>query len=165
MTAATLFRTNRNALDGLLLLLRLAMGVVIFPHGAQKMLGWFGGPGFGGTMQFFTGMVHVPAFLGVLAILAEFLGSIFLILGVLTRFAALAITTNMLVAVSLIHVHNGFFMNWSGHQKGEGMEFFIYAIAVGVTLIIAGPGRFSLDAQLARAEDPDAHLYRTGALR
>ncbi len=165
MTAAALFRTNRNALDGLLLLLRLAMGVVMFPHGAQKMLGWFGGPGFAGTMHFFTGMMHLPAFLAVLAILAEFVGSIFLILGVLTRLAALAITTNMLVAVSLIHVHNGFFMNWSGHQKGEGTEYFIYAIAVGLTLIITGPGRFSVDAQLAGAEDRDAHLYRTGALR
>lgn len=156
MTAATFFRTNRNALDGLLLILRLAMGIVMFPHGAQKMLGWFGGPGFSGTMQFFTGTAHIPAFFAVLAILAEFLGSIFLILGVLTRLAALAITTNMLVAVSTIHVHNGFFMNWSGQQKGEGMEYFIYAIAVGLTLIITGPGRFSLDAQLAGKEEGNA---------
>lgn len=117
------------------------------------------------TMQFFTGMAHIPAFLAVLAILAEFLGSIFLILGVLTRLAALAITTNMLVAVSTIHVHNGFFMNWSGQQKGEGMEYFIYAIAVGLTLIITGPGRFSLDAQLAGKEERDAHLYRTAGVR
>ncbi len=135
------------------------MGIITFPHGAQKMLGWFGGPGFGGTMQFFTGMMHIPAFFGVLAILAEFLGSVLLIFGVLTRLAAFAIATNMVVAVSLIHVHNGFFMNWSGRQKGEGMEFFFYAIAVGVTLIVMGPGRFSLDARFAKNEDAGARQY------
>lgn len=165
MTAATLFKTNRNALDGLLLILRLAMGVVMFPHGAQKMLGWFGGPGFAGTMHFFTGMAHIPSFLALLAILAEFLGSIFLIVGALTRLAAAAITTNMVVAVFLVHIHNGFFMNWSGQQKGEGVEYFIYAIAVGVTLIVTGAGRFSIDALFAGNQDRNFIPYREGAVR
>src|ERR1700681_3025144 len=112
-----LFITQYGAFDALLLVLRLALAVVIFPHGAQKMLGWFGGYGFAGTMQFFTGMMHIPAFLAVLAILAKFLGSILVALGLLTRLASLAIVVNMVVAVATIHLRNGFFMNWSGQQK------------------------------------------------
>lgn len=94
-------------------------------------------------------MMHIPAFLAVLAILAEFVGSILVILGALTRLAALAITANMLVAVFTVHLPNGFFMNWLGQQKGEGIEYFIYAITVGLVLVVVGAGRFSLDAFLA----------------
>jgi putative oxidoreductase len=144
-----LFITQYGALDAVLLVLRLALAVVIFPHGAQKMLGWFGGYGFAGTMQFFTGMMHIPAFLAVLAILAEFLGPILVALGFLTRLAALAIVANMVVAVATIHLQNGFFMNWSGQQKGEGMEFFVFAIVVGLVIAIAGPGKYALDARIA----------------
>jgi putative oxidoreductase len=144
-----LFITQYGALDAVLLVLRLALAIVIFPHGAQKVLGWFGGHGFAGTMQFFTGMMHIPAFLAVLAILAEFLGSILVALGFLTRLAALAIVVNMVVAVATIHVQNGFFMNWSGQQKGEGMEFFVFAIAIGLVVAIAGPGKYALDARIA----------------
>jgi putative oxidoreductase len=141
-----LFATNRAAFDGVLLALRLALGIVMFPHGAQKVLGWFGGYGFNGTLHMFTDMMHIPAFLAVLAISAEFLGSILVVVGGLTRLAALAITTNMVVAVLMIHRFNGFFMNWGGQQKGEGIEYFIYAITVGLVLVVAGAGRFSLDA-------------------
>jgi putative oxidoreductase len=144
-----LIETKRDALDGVLLALRLALGVVMFPHGAQKMLGWFGGHGFSGTMYFFTTMMHIPAFFAVLAILAEFVGSILVILGALTRLAALAIAVNMVVAVLTVHLPNGFFMNWAGQQKGEGIEYFIYAITVGLALAVVGGGRFSLDALLA----------------
>jgi putative oxidoreductase len=143
-----LFITQYGALDAVLLVLRRALAIVIFPHGAQKMLGWFGGYGFAGTMQFFTGMMHIPAFLAVLAILAEFLGSILVALGFFTRLAALAIVVNMVVAVATIHLQNGFFMNWSGQQKGEG-EFFVFAIAIGLVVAIAGPGKYALDARIA----------------
>jgi putative oxidoreductase len=85
----------------------------------------------------------------VLAILAEFLGSILVALGFLTRLAALAIVVNMVVAVAAIHLQNGFFMNWSGQQKGEGMEFFVFAIAIGLVVAIAGPGKYALDARIA----------------
>lgn len=145
-----LFGTKRDALDGVLLVLRLALGVVMFPHGAQKVLGWFGGYGFSATMHFFTGMMHIPAFFAVLAILAEFVGSILVIFGALTRLAALAITVNMLVAVFTVHLPNGFFMNWAGQQKGEGIEYFIYAITVGLVLTVVGGGRFSLDALVVK---------------
>src|SRR2546428_13461504 len=99
-------------------ILRLVLGVVFFAHGAQKMLGWFGGVGFSGTMGFFTGMMHIPMPLAFLAIAAEFFGGLGLILGFFTRIAALGIATNMGVAVGMVHKSFGFFMNWNGTQKG-----------------------------------------------
>lgn len=132
------------------LVLRLAAGVVIFPHGAQKMLGWFGGPGFAGTMQFFTSMMHIPPFFAFLAICAEFFGSILLLAGGLTRVAAFGIAVNMIVAVIMVHHANGFFMNWTGQQKGEGIEYFIYAIPVLLLIVRYGAGRYSLDALFTR---------------
>src|SRR2546430_12373667 len=100
-------------------ILRLVLGIVFFAHGAQKMLGWFGGFGFSGTMGFFTGSMHIPAPLAFLAIAAEFFGSLGLILGFLTRIAAFGIATNMIVAILTVHVANGFFMNWTGAQRSE----------------------------------------------
>src|SRR6266446_4442787 len=101
-------------------ILRLVLGIVFFAHGAQKLLGWFGGPGFSGTMGLFTGYLHIPAPLAYLAIAAEFFGGLGLILGFLTRIAAFGIAVNMVVAVAMVHSRFGFFMNWSGTQKGEG---------------------------------------------
>lgn len=99
------------------------LGVVFFAHGAQKTLGWFGGFGFAGTMNFFTGILHIPAPLAFLAIAAEFFGGIGLILGFLTRISAFGIGVNMLVAFMIEHRAFGFFMNWAGTQKGEGFQF------------------------------------------
>lgn len=113
------------------------------------MLGWFGGYGFAGTMKFFTGMMHLPAPLAALAILVEFFAPIFLVLGLFTRIAALGIAVDMLVAALTVHIANGFFANWTGHQKGEGIEYFIYAIVIAVVTTIAGAGRYSLDARIA----------------
>src|SRR6201987_4987359 len=104
--------------DWTLTLLRLVMGVIFFAHGAQKMLGWFGGYGFTGTMGFFTNVMHIPALFAFLAIAAEFFGGLGLILGFLTRIAALSIFSNMAVAIALVHHQFGFFMNWTGGQKG-----------------------------------------------
>src|SRR6266403_1062011 len=104
-------------------ILRLVLGIVFFAHGAQKMLGWFGGFGFSGTMGFFTGQMHIPTVFAFLAIAAEFLGSLGLILGFLTRIAAFGIAANMVVAIATVHQAFGFFMNWTGAQKGEGFEF------------------------------------------
>src|SRR5215472_6262566 len=95
-------------------MLRLVLGLVFFAHGAQKMLGWFGGFGFSGTMGFFTGTMHIPAPLAFLAIVAEFFGGLGLIFGFLTRIAALGIAVNMLVAIATVHSAVGFFMNWNG---------------------------------------------------
>ena len=106
--------------DYALAIARLVLGVVFFAHGAQKMLGWFGGYGFPGTMNFFTQMMHIPAPLAFLAICAEFFGGLGLIVGFLSRIAAFGIAMNMLVAIFTVHIHNGFFANWSGQQKGRG---------------------------------------------
>src|SRR5712672_4423304 len=103
-------------------ILRLVLGVVFFAHGAQKLLGWFGGFGFANTLNMFTGMLHIPAPLAFLAIAAEFFGGLGLIFGFLTRIAAFGISVNMLVAIATVHGPFGFFVSWSGGQKGEGYE-------------------------------------------
>ena len=127
---------------------RLILGVVFFAHGAQKMLGWFGGYGFHGTMGFFTQQMGIPAPLAFLAICAEFFGGLGLIVGLLSRIAALGIIVNMLVAIAKVHLPNGFFMNWTGQQKGEGFEFHLLAIALALLVLIKGGGALSLDRLL-----------------
>ena len=135
-------------------ILRLTLGVVFFAHGAQKMLGWFGGFGFRGTMGFFTDMMHVPVPLAFLAIAAEFFGGIGLILGFLTRIAAFGIGVNMFVAILTVHRAFGFFMNWTGAQKGEGFEFHLLVLAIVSYLMIQGAGAFSVDRLLTLAGVP-----------
>ena len=129
---------------------RLILGVVFFAHGAQKMLGWFGGYGFTGTMGFFTQMMHIPAPLALLAICAEFFGGLGLLVGLLGRVAAFGITMNMLVAIFTVHIHNGFFANWTGQQKGEGLEYHLLAIALALVVMIKGSGALSVDRALSR---------------
>lgn len=141
-----LFKTDRSIA---MLLLRLTLGVVFFPHGAQKVLGWFGGHGFAATMGSFTQQMHIPALFAFLAIAAEFAGSIGLILGMLTRVAAFGLLSNMVVAVLTVHGKNGFFMNWSGNQKGEGFEYHLLVIGIALVLMICGGGRFSADEVIA----------------
>ena len=127
------------------LIARLMLGVVIFPHGAQKMLGWFGGYGFSGTMNWFETSLHIPAPLAFLAIMAEFAGSLGLIVGLLSRVAAFGIACNMVVAILTVHLSNGFFMNWFGAQKGEGFEYHLLAIGLALIVITHGAGKWSLD--------------------
>ena len=135
--------------DPAALALRVGLGVVFFPHGAQKALGWFGGHGFSGTMQFFTQNMHIPALFALLAIAAEFLGSLGLITGFLTRVSAFGIGCVMVVAVLMVHIPNGFFMNWSGNQAGEGFEFHLLAITIAVALMIRGGGKWSVDRAIS----------------
>ena len=132
------------------LIVRLGLGLVMFPHGAQKVLGWFGGHGFSASMAMFTQMMHIPAFFGFCAIAAEFLGSICLILGLVGRLAALAIGIDMLVAVVMVHAHNGFFMNWTGQQAGEGFEYHILTWAMALAILVQGSGAYSLDRLILR---------------
>ena len=108
--------------DYALAIARLVLGVVFFAHGAQKMLGWFGGYGFHGTMGFFTQMMHIPAPLAFLAICAEFFGGLGLIVGFLSRVAAFGISMNMLVAIFTVHIHNGFFANWSASRRAKALS-------------------------------------------
>jgi putative oxidoreductase len=137
-----LYATDGSAATSIL---RVVLGVVFFAHGAQKMLGWFGGFGFAATMNFFTSVAHIPAPLAVLAISAEFFGGIGLIFGFLTRIAAFGIGVNMLVAIMTVHHTFGLFMNWAGTQKGEGFEFHLLVLAMVAFLMIRGAGAFSVD--------------------
>ena len=138
-------RIANTSNDRAITILRLAMGCVFFAHGAQKMLGWFGGYGFSGTMGFFTQQMGIPAPFAFLAICAEFFGGLGLLVGFLGRIAAFGIMCNMLVAVALVHGRNGLFMNWAGNQKGEGFEYHLLAIAVALVIIIRGSGALSVD--------------------
>jgi putative oxidoreductase len=147
-----MFRKLINTTDDLAItILRLVLGVVFFAHGAQKALGWFGGYGFSATMAFFTQQAHLPAPLAFLAICAEFLGGIGLILGLLGRVAAFGIACNMVVAVAMVHWRFGFFANWSGNQKGEGIEFHLLALAVALAIMIKGSGALSVDRALSKS--------------
>jgi len=123
---------------------RLILGIVFFAHGAQKVFGWWGGYGFTATMGFFTHM-GIPAPLAFLAITAEFLGGLGLVVGALSRVAAFGVLCNMVVAIATAHWTNGFFMNWAGNQKGEGFEFHLLAIALALAVIINGAGAVSID--------------------
>jgi putative oxidoreductase len=132
-----------------LTLQRWVLGGVLFAHGAQKLLGWFGGYGFAETMGYFTGALHVPAPLAFLVILAESFGAVGLILGLGTRLGAFGAAAVMIGAILMTHLPNGFYMNWAGSQKGEGFEFHLLALALAIPLLIQGGGKFALDSWLA----------------
>jgi putative oxidoreductase len=131
--------------------LRLTLAVVMFPHGAQKLLGWFGGYGWEGTMGFLTGAVGLPWLVAALVIAIEFFGPIALAFGALSRVAAAGVAAVMAGAVLTSHVQHGFFMNWSGAQGGEGFEFHLLALAVAAAVIVRGSGALSVDRRLARS--------------
>ncbi len=145
-----LIRTEK---DSAALVLRVLLGVVMFPHGAQKVLGWFGGYGLSPSLHYFTATMGIPLAFAILAIVAEFFGALGLITGFLTRVAAFGIGIEMGVAAWMVHLPNGFFMNWSGKQAGEGIEYHILVIAIAVALMIKGGGRWSLDRLLTRKGD------------
>jgi putative oxidoreductase len=131
-------------------LARLALGLVTLPHGCQKTLGWFGGYGFTGTMHWFTETMHLPWILGFAAILAESLGGLALILGFASRIAALGVGAVFVVAATTLHAEHGFFMNWFGNQKGEGLEYFVLGLALVAIVAVRGGGTLSLDRALTR---------------
>ena len=144
-----LFSTDSSNVAALVA--RVFLGFAIFPHGAQKLLGWFGGYGFNGTMGFLTGTVHLPYILALLVILIEFFGSLLLILGFATRLAALGILINFIGVFVTVHLHNGFFMNWNMQPNtGEGWEYFILVFGLAIIALIAGGGKASLDSALSK---------------
>ena len=134
-----------------LAVLRLALGVVMFLHGTQKVLGWFGGSGFSASLSSFEQM-GIPTVFAFLAIAAEFLGGLGLIVGLLSRIASFGILCEMAVAVLMFHGRNGLFMNWSGQQKGEGFEYHVLAMAISVAVLIGGGGAFSVDRALSHSK-------------
>jgi putative oxidoreductase len=128
---------------------RVALGAVMLPHGAQKLLGWFGGYGFQGTMGFLTTQVGLPYPIALLVILIESIGALALVLGLAGRVVAAGVAAVMIGAVATVHLHNGFFMNWAGTQKGEGFEYHILAIALALVVILRGSGAASADRALS----------------
>jgi putative oxidoreductase len=134
--------------DPMLGFARLVLGIVFFAHGAQKMLGWFGGAGFSGTISGFTHM-GMPAGLAFLVIFIEFFGGLSLLFGLLSRLAGLGIAAEMIGAVLTVHVRFGFFMNWMGQKKGEGFEYHLLAITLAVLVLVRGAGAFSIDRLIA----------------
>ena len=142
------FQTDEQS--WVLLVQRVVLALVMLPHGAQKLLGWFGGYGFSGTMGFFTETMHIPAPVALLVILGESIGAVMLALGLGTRLSALGISAIMAGAMLTSHAQHGFFMNWFGNQQGEGIEFHLLALALAVPLLIWGGGRYAMDSLVQR---------------
>ena len=146
-----LFQTD----DGLAgFILRVTLGLVMLPHGAQKLLGWFGGFGFDGTMGFFTQKMGLPWIIAFLVIIGESFGSLALLAGFLTRFTAASLAVIMLGAITMVHLPHGFFMNWGGQQQGEGYEYHLLVIGIAAALLITGGGRWSVDRVVAERIAP-----------
>ena len=143
----TLLKTNDSWSPAII---RVMLGMVVFAHGAQKLLGWFGGYGFEGTMGYFTQTVGLPWIVGFAVIMLESLGSLLLIAGFATRFMAVAFTGLGVGILITIHLPFGFFMNWFGNQGGEGIEFFLLWLAMSASLLISGGGAYSADRFISK---------------
>ncbi|HLO79549.1 MAG TPA: DoxX family protein [Chitinophagaceae bacterium] len=129
-------------------ILRLIIGVVMLPHGAQKLLGSFGGYGFRSTMSYFTDTMKLPSMIAMMIIFIEFFGSLAFILGVSSRLWALLFIIIMAGAIVTTNYKFGFFMNWFGSQKGEGFEYHLLVIGICMGLLFTGSGKYSLDRLL-----------------
>jgi putative oxidoreductase len=132
------------------LVLRIILGLVVFPHGAQKLLGWFGGYGFSGSMNYFTETVGLPWIIGFLVIILEFFGAIALIIGIATRIISVLYIAIAIGIIFTSSIQHGFFMNWFGNQRGEGYEYFLLWIGLAVALAMNGGGRHSIDKLLVK---------------
>jgi putative oxidoreductase len=146
-------------------LARLTLALVFFPHGAQHVLGWFGGYGFAGTLQWMTGTLGFPAPLAALALVTELIAPVALLTGTGGRVAAVGIVGLMLGALTT-HVANGFFMNWFGRLPAgqEGFEYHILAIALAGTVALQGGGAWSVDWWLSSNTAPVAEPAERTAL-
>ena len=140
-----LFSTNP---DWTLTIIRTILGVVFFAHGAQKLLGWFGGPGLNQTMRTMHDSLRLPRLLAFAAVATEFLGGLGLVVGLLSRVAAVGIGVTMLAAIVMVHGRNGLFIDWFGARKNHGYEYHLLALALAIVLIAKGSGAFSLDRVL-----------------
>lgn len=143
-------------------ILRVVLALVMFPHGAQKLLGWFGGYGFSGTMSFLTDQIGMPWFAAFAVVLLEFFGPLLLLLGLGTRFIGASFAAIMVGAIATVHLSHGFFMNWSGQQSGEGFEYHLLVIGIGLALALTGAGRWSLDGKLTNSRSPSDRVGTQG---
>lgn len=132
------------------LIVRLMLGLVVFPHGAQKLLGWFGGYGFSGTMGYFTETVGLPWIVAFGVVILESIGAIALIAGLGTRIIAASYTLLAIGIIFTVHAEHGFFMNWFGTQQGEGYEYFLLWIGMALSLVISGAGSYSIDRKIVK---------------
>ncbi len=132
------------------MIVRIVLGIILFPHGAQKLLGWFGGYGFSGTMDYFTGTAGLPWLIAFLVIIIEFFGALALIFGFATRIVAAGVISLFAGIIFTSHLQNGFFMNWYGNLKGEGYEYHLLVIGMAIALLVSGAGRWSVDYVLQR---------------
>jgi len=142
-----IFRTNN---DWTGVIIRLTTGLILFPHGAQKMLGLFGGPGFSDEMDFLTGTVNLPWLIALLVIVIEFIGSLSFIAGFASRVWAVLTIILMIGIIVSSHLDNGFFMNWFGNQKGEGYEYHLLVIGLCLAMLYNGSGKLSVDTALQK---------------
>jgi putative oxidoreductase len=142
-----IFQTNENSA---VTILRIVLGIVLFPHGAQKLLGWFGGYGFEGTMGFLTGTAGLPWILAFMVIMIEFFGAFALIFGFATRIVSVGVISLFTGIVFTSHFQNGFFMNWSGQMQGEGFEYHLLVVGIAIALLINGSGRWAVDRVLMK---------------
>jgi putative oxidoreductase len=142
-----IFQTNESNASTII---RIVLGLILLPHGAQKMLGWFGGYGFNGTMGFLTGTAGLPWIMAFLVIAIEFFGAIALIVGFATRIVAVGIISLFTGIIATSHLQNGFFMNWYGNLKGEGYEFHLLIIGMAIALLVSGAGKWSIDYALQK---------------
>jgi len=142
-----IFQTNESNASTII---RIVLGLILFPHGAQKMLGWFGGYGFNGTMGFLTSTAGLPWIMAFLVIAIEFFGAIALIVGFATRIVAVGIISLFTGIIATSHLQNGFFMNWYGNLKGEGYEFHLLIIGMAIALLVNGAGKWSVDYALQK---------------
>ena len=133
--------------------MRTILGTVLFAHGAQNFLGWFGGQGFTSTMTYLTSSMELPYIVAALVILLQFFGSLFLITGALTRPVALAVAIMFIGMIVTVHVPFGFFMNWFGNQPGEGYEYHLLVLALSSAVLIDGAGIHSVDHMLTKKYD------------
>ena len=131
--------------DWALTVMRVILGVVFFAHGAQKMLGWFGGAGLKETLRTMREHLHLPAPLALLAVTSEFLGGLGLIVGLLSRVAAVGVCVTMFSAIVMVHWRYGLFMDWFGDRKAHGIEYHLLAIALAIANVVRGGGAASLD--------------------
>jgi len=142
-----IFQTNENTTATII---RIVLGAILFPHGAQKLLGWFGGYGFNGTMGFLTGTAGLPWLIAFLVIAIESFGALALLFGFATRIVAIGIIVLFSGIIFTTHLSNGFFMNWSGQLPGEGYEYHLLVVGMAVALLINGAGKWSVDYALQK---------------
>jgi putative oxidoreductase len=126
------------------LAVRLALGIVFFAHGSQKLFGWFGGAGLKATIKTFEQYLKVPPAATALAACIECFGGLALLVGVLARPAAVGIIAVMLVAIAKVHWKNGFFLAAQPGQ-GNGWEYNFVLIAMAVAVLVGGAGALSVD--------------------